>query len=82
MIKKGTIMEYDLLDALRSNPTLIMAGADICKEAADEIERLRAEIKFASEMLAACREMLPPAQAGLMKKRLAQISHKEDQADD
>lgn len=37
-------IEYDLIAALRRNPTIIQAGDDICGKAADEIERLRAAL--------------------------------------
>lgn len=43
-MRKGTICEYNLIDALRKNPTWINAGADICAVAADEITRLRTEL--------------------------------------
>ena len=34
------MIEYDLKDALRRNPTIIMAGDDICARALERIEEL------------------------------------------
>ena len=41
--RKGSITTYDLLDALKHNPLLIQAGADISKEAHDTLRALSAE---------------------------------------
>ena len=42
--EKGTLATYNLIDALRRNPLLIQAGADISRVAADRIEELEAQL--------------------------------------
>ena len=45
-------VEYDLLDALKRNPTTIFAGDDIAAVAADTITRQQAEIERLKQQLA------------------------------
>lgn len=44
-------IEYDLLTALRRNPTIIQAGDNICSKAADRIEGLEAKLAKVAESL-------------------------------
>jgi hypothetical protein len=48
--KSNRGIEYDLLSALRRNPTIIQAGDDICAIAADEIERMHRALGEMLEM--------------------------------
>jgi hypothetical protein len=43
-------IEYDLLSALRRNPTIIQSGDDICAIAAEEIERMHLALGEILEM--------------------------------
>lgn len=54
--------DYDLIDALRRNPTTVMAGDDICGIEADQIERLQEALVA---IIAACEaETFLPAAVG------------------
>lgn len=59
--------KYDLIDALRCNPTVIQAGDDICAVAADAITALEAKVAELEAMLTDY--LTAPYLAGLAKGR-------------
>ena len=59
LVKSRLGYEYDLKDALKHNPTTIMAGDDICAVALRRIEELEAAVEWQCGRAVACTEAGP-----------------------